>query len=558
MGAVRVGTVREQVNESTRAFADVFRNPNLRRLQLAWAGSTIGYWSYGIALAVYAYQAGGAAAVGLVGLIRILPSALASPCAALLADRFPRRSVMVLADLVRAAALVLAGLAVVLGLPAGLVYALSAVFSLASSTFRPAQAALLPSLANSPEELTAANVASSTIESVGVFLGPALGGVLLAATSTSVVFFVAAGTLVWSAVLVGRIQFVAAAEQPTARAGGLSGELLAGFRAVGVDGRLRLLVGLFSAQTLVGGVLNVLLVVVALEVLAIGEAGVGYLNSAVGVGGLLGALVALGLASRRLAPGFALGLLLWGLPIALVGIWPNLWLVLLLLGLVGVGNTLVDVTGQTLLQRAVADEVLARAFGVLESLLLGTLALGAALAPALISGLGIRLALLATGLLLPMLVLLTWRQLVGIDAAARPPERELALLRAVPIFAPLPAPTLEGLASRLVRLRVPAGTMLFRQGDVGDRFYIIAAGEADVAVAGQRKTLGSGDYFGEIALLRDLPRTATVTAQTDLELYALGREEFVAAVAGHPPSAEAADTVIAMRLSSLRPGVASV
>jgi MFS family permease len=553
-----VGAVREQVTESTRAVADVFRNPNLRRLELAWAGSTIGYWSYGIALAVYAYQAGGATAVGLVGLIRILPSALASPFAALLADRFPRRRVMILADVVRAAALLLAGLAVVLGLPAGLVYALSAVFSLASSTFRPAQAALLPSLASSPEELTAANVASSTIESVGMFVGPALGGVLLAATSTSVVFFVAAGTLVWSAVLVGRIQFVAAAERPTARAGGLAGELLAGFRAVGVDGRLRLLVGLFSAQTLVCGVLNVLLVVVALELLATGEAGVGYLNSAVGVGGLLGALVALGLVSRRLAPGFALGLLLWGLPIALIGVWPNLWLAVLLLGLVGVGNTLVDVAGQTLLQRAVADEVLARAFGVLESLLLGTIALGAAVAPLLIAGLGIRPALLATGLFLPVLAVLTWRRLVTIDTAARPPARELALLGAVPIFAPLPAPTLEGLASHLVRLGVPAGTRLFRQGDPGDRFYIIAAGEADVAVDGQHKTLGPGDYFGEIALLRDLPRTATLTAQTDLELYALGREEFVATVAGHPPSAEAADTVIATRLSSLRPGVASV
>jgi MFS family permease len=553
-----LGAVREQVAESLRAFGGVFRNPNLRRLELAWAGSTIGYWSYGIALAVFAYQAGGAAAVGLVGLIRILPSALASPFAALLADRFPRRRVMILADVVRAAALLLAGLAVVLGLPAGLVYALSAVFSLASSTFRPAQAALLPSLVSSPEELTAANVASSTIESVGMFLGPALGGVLLAATSISVVFVVAAGTLVWSALLVGRIRSVAAAEQPTARAGGLGGELLAGFRAVGVDGRLRLLVGLFSAQTLVGGVLNVLLVVVALELLAAGEAGVGYLNSAVGVGGLLGALVALGLAGRRLAPGFALGLLLWGLPIALMGVWPSLWLALLLLGLVGVGNTLVDVAGQTLLQRTVADEVLARAFGVLESLLLGTLALGAAVAPLLISGLGIRLALLATGLLLPLLTLLTWRRLVTIDTAARVPNRELALLRAVPIFAPLPAATLEGLASHLVRLRVPAGTQLFQQGDPGDRFYMISTGEADVAVDGRHKALGPDDYFGEIALLRDLPRTATVTAQTDLELYALGREEFVAAVAGHPPSAEAADTVIATRLSSLRPGVASV
>jgi MFS family permease len=553
-----MGAVREQVAEALRAFAAVFRNPNLRRLELAWAGSTIGSWSYGIALAVFAYQAGGAAAVGLAGLIRILPSALASPFAAVLADRFPRRQVMVVADVVRAAALIFAGLAIALELAAGLVYGLSAVVALASATFRPAQAAVLPSLATSPGELTAANVASSTIESVGIFLGPALGGILLASTSTPIVFFVAAGTLIWSAGLVGRIRSVAAAERPTARPGGLGSELFAGFRAVGVDGRLRLLVGLFSAQTLVDGMLNVLLVVVALELVATGEAGVGYLNSAVGVGGLLGALVALGLASRRLAPAFALGLLLWGLPVALIGVWPNPWLALLLLGVVGVGNTLVDVAGDTLLQRAVADEVLARAFGALESLLLGTLALGAVVAPPLIAELGIRPALLTTGLLLPVLALLTWRRLVAIDAAARPPERQLVLLRTVPIFAPLPAPILEGLASHLVRLRVPAGTKLFQQGDPGDRFYIIAAGEADVAVDDQHKTLGSGDYFGEIALLRDLPRTATVTAHTGLELYALGRDEFVAAVSGYPPSAEAADTVIATRLSSLRPGVASV
>jgi MFS family permease len=553
-----MGAVREQVAEALRAFAAVFRNPNLRRLELAWAGSTIGSWSYGIALAVFAYQAGGAAAVGLAGLIRILPSALASPFAAVLADRFPRRQVMVVADVVRAAALIFAGLAVALELAAGLVYGLSAVVALASATFRPAKAAVLPSLATSPGELTAANVASSTIESVGIFLGPALGGILLASTSTPIVFLVAAGTLIWSAVLVGRIRSEAAAERPTARPGGLGSELFAGFRAVGLDGRLRLLVGLFSAQTLVDGMLNVLLVVVALELVATGEAGVGYLNSAVGVGGLLGALVALGLASRRLAPAFALGLLLWGLPVALIGVWPNPWLALLLLGVVGVGNTLVDVAGDTLLQRAVADEVLARAFGALESLLLGTLALGAVVAPPLIAKLGIRPALLTTGLLLPVLALLTWRRLVAIDAAARPPERQLVLLRTVPIFAPLPAPILDGLASHLVGLRVPAGTKLFQQGDPGDRFYIIAAGEADVAVDDQHKTLGSGDYFGEIALLRDLPRTATVTAHTGLELYALGRDEFVAAVSGYPPSAEAADTVIATRLSSLRPGVASL
>jgi hypothetical protein len=551
--------VRERLGESLEAFGDVFRNLDLRRIQLAWAGSVAGDWAYAVALAVFAYEAGGAAAVGLVGLIRFVPAAIVAPLAGILADRFRRERVMLTADLVRAVGLALAAAAVFAEAPPGVVYALAVIVAIVATAFRPAQAAVLPSLARSPEELTAANVASSTIESVGSFVGPALGGLLLAATDAGVVFAVTAGTFLWSAALVSRIHTQAPDPVP-AGSRDLLAEATAGFRTLARESRLRFLVGLYSAQTLVAGALNVLVVVVALELLEVGEPGVGYLNSAVGVGGLAGAVLALALVGRRrLAADFGLGLILWGVPIALIAVFPDLVPTLVLLAVVGVGNTIVDIAGLTLLQRAVADEVLARVFGVLESLWIATLGLGAVLVPPLIAGLGERGALVATGAVLPVLAVLYWRRLAAFEALAPPPERGLALLGSIPLFAPLPAPTLEHLAGSLIPVRVEAGRAVLRQGEPGDRFFVIGSGRAEVTADGRSlRTLEAGDHFGEISLLRDVPRTATVSAQTDLELYALERDEFVAAVTGHPASADAADAVIGARLGSLRAGMASI
>jgi hypothetical protein len=313
-------------------------------------------------------------------------------------------------------------------------------------------------------------------------------------------------------------------------------------------------------QTLVAGALNVLIVITSLRVLHGGRAGVGYLNAAVGVGGVIGAAVAIALVGRkRLASDFGLGLLFWGLPIALLAAWPHTALAVLLLGLVGVGNTIVDVAGFTVLQRTVSDDVLARVFGVLESLLLGTIGLGAVLAPAAVALFEPRGALVAVGVLLPLLTAISWTRLRAIDDAAVTPGRQLELLTAIAMFRPLPAATLESLAARLEPLRVHAGDTVIRQGDAGDRFFVVAAGELDVVCDGEpAPPLGPGAYFGEIALLRDVPRTATVTARSDAELYALERDDFIAAVTGHPRSRAEADAVIGARLGSLRVGSASV
>jgi MFS family permease len=168
-----------KLRESARAFGAVLRNPNLRRIQLGWAGSNLGTWAYGVALAVYAYGEGGAAAVGLVGLMRWLPSAVAAPFMGVIADRQPRRRVMIASDLVRAVVISGAAVAILADAGAAVVYILVAVGTVVSTAFRPAQAALVPKLATTPLELTASNVVSSTIESAGIFLGPAIAGVLL-------------------------------------------------------------------------------------------------------------------------------------------------------------------------------------------------------------------------------------------------------------------------------------------------------------------------------------------------------------------------------------------
>ena len=552
-----VNALRERLGDAAQSFGRVFRNPNIRRVEGAWALSIFAHWAYGIALAVFAYREGGAAAVGLVGLIRFLPSAFASPFAAVLGDRFRRERVIVCAELTRGLLLVATTAVAAAEGPPAVVYILGALVGIAYSAVRPAQAALLPSLATTPRELTAANVTSSTLESLGIFGGPAIGGLLLAATSPQVVFGATAGCFLLAAFFVGRVRVEEQPEPREAR-GGVVHEFAAGFVTLAREKGLRVLVALLVAQTSVAGALNVLIVVTALQLLDLGEEGVGFLNSAVGIGGLVGALVSAALIGRRLTTNFLFGIALWGIPIALIGVFPDPVPALLCLAVVGLGNTLVDVSAFTLLQRSVPDEVLARAFGAVQALWVGTIGLGAIVAPLLIAALDVRGALIATGAVLPILAILLRTRIAQLDAVPAP-ERELALLRAIDLFAPLPAPTLESLAHALVPVRLSTGEEVFRQGDVGDRYYIIDSGEVDVVIDGEVvNVMEPGGYFGEISLLRDIPRTASVRAKTDVQLLALDREDFIAAVTGHAASAEAADSVIATRLGSLRPGLASV
>src|SRR6266540_1125843 len=200
------GILREQVRQAGLAFSAVFGNPNLRRVELSWAGTVCAYWIFIVALGLYAYQRGGAGAVGLVGLLRVLPSVVAAPFGAVLGDRYPRERVIVVVNLARSVTIAAAAAAAFLGAPAGIVYALASVMGLLQSIFRPTQAALLPVLARTPQELTAANLVLTTIESVGLFVGPAVGGLLLAVTGTDTVFAVSAGVFLFAALLLAGVR----------------------------------------------------------------------------------------------------------------------------------------------------------------------------------------------------------------------------------------------------------------------------------------------------------------------------------------------------------------
>jgi MFS family permease len=535
-----------------RDFADVLRNPDLVRLELAWAFSIISTWAYSVGIVVYAFERGGATAVGVVGLLRWVAAGVVSPFAALLADRYERRAVMVASDLVRAALIAGAAVAVLADAAAAVVYVLATLVSIAGTPFRPAEAALTPELARTPEELGAANVVASAIESVGIFAGPAFGGLLIAATSVSTTFFVTAGGVAISALLIVGIRRAGEPEGEEESAGEVRQELLEGFRAIFARRSVALLVGLFAAQTFVDGMLSVLIAVVAFDYLSGGASTVGWLNAASGIGGLLGAALAGVLVGRgRLAGDFGLGVLLFGLPLALLATWQSKGLALVLLAGVGIGNTLADVSGMTLLQRVTPPAVVGRVFGVLESVLLLTVALGAAVAPALVSAFGTRGALVISGLLLPALVLPSTGALRRLDAEARVPRDELKLLARVPFLRSLPEAALERLARSAERDAAQAGETVVQQHEPGERFYIVASGELEVSVDGALvRRLYDGDYFGEIALLRDVPRTATVRARRDSELLTLGREDFLTAVNGYAPSLSSAEAVVGLRLGT--------
>jgi len=543
--------------ESVRALRSVFANPGLRRLELAAVGSFAGAWGYAVALAIFAFDAGGATAVGIAMLCRMLPAALTAPFIAVISDRRPRRQVMLTADLVRVGLMSAIALIAAADGPPVLAYGLAGVSGMFSAAFTPAEAAILPGLARTPDELTAANATSSTIESVGSFGGPAIGGVLVAIGGPALGFAFTAAAFAWSAAMVWRIQEPAREPRNMEEPESITGEVSAGFRAIGSGGPITLLVGLYGLQTLVAGALDVLIVVIALDLAGMGQGGVGTLYAVLGAGGLAGAAIVLPLArGSRLAATFAVGMLLWGLPIVLIAGWSTPLGAIVALAAVGVGNTLVDVSALTLLQRAVPEDVLARAFGVLESVFVGTIGLGGVLAPVLVSAFGAEGALVATGLVLPAATGLAWRRLRAIDRASRPPVELAELLRGVPMLAVLPEPVLESLVSSVERVAVAAGDQVITRGDEGDRFYVVASGSVEVQEA--RVTLGRGESFGEIALLRDVPRTATVVAAEPSELLALDRDTFIAAVTGHAPSRAAAESVVATRLGGLRSALGSV
>jgi MFS family permease len=534
---------------SLRAFAQVFANPRVRNVQLADVGSTLGTWAYGVALPVYAFHSGGTRAVGLLFFARFVFAALAAPWLGLLADRRSRRQLMLIADVVRAA--IFAGVTVIAitGGSAYIVYVLAITSTIISGSYPPAQAALMPTLVDSPEELTAANVVGNTISSLGMFAGPAVAGILLALSGPAAVFALNGALFVWSAIFIAMVPRDEPPPRPE-RPPRFLPELLAGVTTVLSKKALRVVVGLSATMTLVDGALEVLLVVVALRLLEGGNAALGWLNTAIGVGSVLGALVVAAFVSRRrLAGGFVVGILLSSIPLALIAAVSTLAPAIVLIGALGIGSILVQVNSVTLLQRSADNDVLGRVFACLQTLMLGTLAIGSLATPAIVSWLGSRGALIAVGAIGPLVLIPLWPSLRRIDAESMIAEEPLELLRKIEIFAELPEPVLERLAAGATSISVAAGGVVVSRGEVGNHFYAIAGGKAVVELDdGTTRELRPGDFFGEIALLRDVPRTATVRALEPLHLFAVERDEFLVAVTGHDPTLAVAENVVTSRL----------
>jgi MFS family permease len=514
-----------------------------------------------VGVAVYAYGEGGPTAVGVLAVARYLSMALVGPFTATLADKFPRKLVMVGSDLTRFVLVLAAAAVIASDGPAMAVYVLAIATSIAATPFRPAQASLIPTLARNPDELTAANVASSTIESVGFFFGPALGGFLLAVADIPIVYVFNAATFLWSAAVVFGIRPVAQAgdegESPAGEGDeegkrGFLAESLVGFRTILGERSLRLLIGLMCAQTVVAGASAVFLVDIALDLLDLGNAGVGYLDSILGVGAFLGGFLALVLAQRgRLAIDFGVGVFFWAAPLLLIVASPTLAATAACMFIIGLANSLVDINVFTILQRIVPDEIMGRVFGAMESAYIGSMALGALAMPLLIETVGLRAGLAVIGIGVGVLAILGIPGLRRIDATVLAPPG-LDLLRSIEMLARLPEPIIERLARALVPAQAKSGEVVIREGDAGDSVYFIETGSVEVTKEGRHIAhLGPGEVFGEIALLRAVPRTATITATSDSTFQTLERDVFLPAVTRQREAHESAEAGVSRRLAML-------
>ena len=532
-----------------RAFGSLAGNRALLRVLAAYLLFILTEYAVWIAMLVFAYKRGGTTIAGLVAVAQLVPAAVVAPVAASLADR--RSPVLLLAGgyLVQAAAM--AGTAAAIGAGSPLAaYAAAVVAATAVTATRPAQSALIPSLAATPDQLTAANVVAGWLEAAGAAAAGLVVGVLISLAGVGSVFAVCAGLGLVAALLVAglRVAGLAGAEQGAEEPAEGAAE---GLRLALRQPRLRLMLALLTADAVVLGALDLLVVILALTVLGRPPGWAGYLEFAFGVGAVLAATVSAVLVGRRLGGPILAAALVFSGALAAVAFGPGLAGTVILLAMAGAGHLLLEVATRTLLQRSIPPRLIGRIFGVLEGFTMAGLAVGALLVPVLAHLGGSRLAVLGVAAVLPLAAVAGGRAVFRLDAGTAVPVVEIALLRSLPLFAELPAPAIEGLAAALRPVRLDAGAVLIRQGDPGDAYFAIAAGELDAEQDGRfLGRYGRGDGVGEIALLRSVPRTATVIAHTPATVYQLDRDLFLTAVLGHAPTRRQAEGIAAARLAT--------
>lgn len=551
------------MSSSASPLATLSRDPLLRRSASALALYRIAEFGPWVGMLVFAFAQGGATETGVVSLVLLLPTALFAPVGGALVDRFGAGTVLGWGYATQALAMAATAASLLAGADPVVSYALGALTATALTVTHPAHAVVSPAIARSAEQLVALNVVTGWVLSLGLVAAPALAGVILEVAGPGAVYAAGAACLVLAALLVLPLRLLApplASSGPTERRLGPLGSMVQGAGALLGGGPSTEIVLVLTATFVMVGAFDVLAVVLAVGELGLGDAGAGYLTAVHGLGAVLGATVALALVGRaRLVPALVGAAVGGGLAFVLLGLSVSIVAAFVLLGAAGVARSVLEVTAQTLLQRVTPTALLARIFALKEALTMAAWGLGSALVPVLIAVGGIRLALLGTGAVVPLVVLLRLRQLARIDAAATVPVVAIALLRSMRLFRALPVPALEGVAHGAEDLVVSAGTAVVTEGERGDRYYAIADGTVRITRAGRELALlRRGQGFGEIALLRDVPRAATATAVTDAALLAIERDAFLVALTGHAETREVAQTMADEHVASFGEAVPGV
>jgi predicted MFS family arabinose efflux permease len=507
--------------------------------------SAIGSWAYNIALWVWVYdQTGSAAWVAASSLARFVPALVFSTYGGVLAERFERTKVMRVGDTIATIAMLSLAVTAALDGPVLVGIVFCAITSMAGTANDPAVQAMVPQVVGE-KDLAAANALYGTIDNLAVIIGPAIGAAMLFVAPPSVAFALNASTYAIAVVLVGMMASRSTPTDVTDGGAGLVGQMMVGVRALGSSTTAATLVAFSVIATFVYGVDTVLFVVLAEERFSAGSNAVGYFLTALGVGGVLAAGLVNRLASLpRLGVVISIGLAVYCVPTALLVVVDDLRVAVALQVLRGAGTLVVDVLAITALQRTLAPDLLARVFGVFNTLCLAAVAVGALITPALLQFAGIDTTLLLMGIGIPLLALASWPWLRQMDRTAVTRLNELAprikVLEVLGIFSTAPRPVLERLASAAEEVAVGAGEVVIHEGDTADALYVLASGEVSVdaragaATAHHLTNLRGPAYFGEIGLLEQVPRTASVRTLEPVRLWRIDGEEFLAALNDAP------------------------
>ncbi len=520
---------------------------------------SIAEWASWLAIVVYAFDQGGASEAAIVGFIIGMPNVLVAPAGAIIGDRWPRARVLLGSYELQCAAMMATSIALVAGPPV-VAYIFAMIAGATVGLSRPAFSSLMPEVVETPDQLTAANVAAGIAEGVGALAGPLLAGVLLGFGGSATVYLACAvGVGIAGVALLpisrasARIQIPSSDRAPEGLAAAtraLGRELIAGAAAILGDRRLASVFTVIAAASALLGALGVFIIVIAIDLLGLDDAAAGYLTAASGLGALAGSALSVILVGReRLSWPLIVATAFFGLSVASLALVQSPIAVAVILVATGVGWSFAYVAATTLTQRLAGDDVMTRVFGVAEAVTIGAESAGGLLVPVLIVVLGPAGALVAAGLTLPIVALLAAPAFVRADRGEAGMLRELRIIRAISMFRPLAAPVLERLAGDAIRVIAEPGHAIIRAGETGDRFYIMVSGQAEVEIDGVViRLIDPGATFGEIALLHDIPRTATVRAIEPTELLAIERGPFLEALTGQPRSRAMADQIAIRRL----------